>query len=307
MTKRISIYILFVFLLLPYLSFGQRWKKKPYELVYGLGFTNFNGDVGAPVNKGLSQYYWFHLTSTRPVFFVGGRYNFYNRLSVRVNLMYGWLSANDHENGAAWTGRNLNFRTPIIETSSQIEFSIIKEKRKRNIYYHVRRSRSKFSNINIPTYLFVGVGGFYFNPKGKYKGEWYSLQPLCTEGQGLPGGGKKYHRIAFTIPFGIGFKYKIADYTYLGFEAGYRYTFTDYIDDVGGKYYDTQIIQNAYGEEAAALSYRGHPLDNIQPGYTSGGGTKGGDFIDTYQFFLFNISHKLKTGRKGLPRFSPKF
>lgn len=308
MIKKYSIYILFFILLTPYLSFGQRWRKKPYELIYGLGFTNFNGDVGAPVSKGLyHSHYWFHLSSTRPVFCVGGRYFFYDRLSVRLNLMYGWLTANDHEKGAAWTGRNLNFRTPIIETSSQIEFSIIKEKRKRNIYYSVRHSYNMFSNINIPTYVFVGIGGFYFNPKGKYRGDWYSLQPLCTEGQGLPGGGKKYHRIALTIPFGIGFKYKIADYTYLGFEAGYRYTFTDYIDDVGGKYYDTHQIENAYGEEAAALSFRAYPDYNEKPGYTSGGSLKGGKYIDTYQFFLFTISRKLKTGRKGLPKFTPTF
>ena len=34
---------------------------------------------------------------------------------------------------------------------------------------------------------FVGVGGFYFNPKAKYEGKWVSLQPLGTEGQGLNG------------------------------------------------------------------------------------------------------------------------
>ncbi|MBE9466842.1 MAG: outer membrane beta-barrel protein [Bacteroidetes bacterium] len=307
MKKHFFLYILFFLILLPSLSFAQRWKKKPYELVYGLGFTNFNGDVGSPENKGIGKYYWFHLASTRPVFFVGGRYYFLDRLSVRLNFMYGIIVADDHENGAAWTGRNLNFKSSIIEASSQIEFSIVKEKRKRNIFYNIRGSRSILSNINIPTYLFVGVGGFYFNPKGKYKGEWYHLQPFGTEGQGLPGGDKKYNRIALTIPFGIGFKYKIADYTYLGFEAGYRFTFTDYIDDVGGKYYDTQEILNAYGEEAAALSFRSHTLDNIKPGYTSGGSTKGGEFIDTYQFFLFNISRKLKTGRRGLPKFTPAF
>lgn len=307
MAKKIFIYIFLLFIFLPALSYSQRWKKKPYEFMYGVGFTNFNGDVGAPVNKGLNQYYWFHLASTRPVFFVGGRYYFLDRMSVRLSIMYGWLTADDHENGAEWTGRNLNFRTPIIETSSQIEFLIIKEKRKRNIYYNIRGSRSKLSNINIPTYLFVGLGGFYFNPKGKYRGDWYSLQPFCTEGQGLPGGGEKYHRFALSVPFGVGFKYKIADYTYVGFEAGYRYTFTDYIDDVGGKYYDTHQIESAYGEEAAALSYRAHSQDNIQPGYTSGGSTKGGEFIDTYQFFIFNITQKLKTGRKGLPKFTPTF
>jgi hypothetical protein len=49
-------------------------------------------------------------------------------------------------------------------------------------------------------YLSMGAIFFKFNPKGKYLNEWLELQPIGTEGQGLPG-----YDAPYTIEFcGIG-------------------------------------------------------------------------------------------------------
>lgn len=57
------------------------------------------------------------------------------------------------------------------------------------------------------------------------------LRPLQTEG-------KAYSPIGVAIPFGLGFRYKLAKNWDLAFEVGWRYTFTDYLDDVSSTYGD---------------------------------------------------------------------
>jgi len=60
----------------------------------------------------------------------------------------------------------------------------------------------------------------------------------------------------------------------LKLEAGYRYTTTDYLDDVSTNYYDKDAIQAAYGTTAATMSgtnsgdilrYLGWSQDGVYP------------------------------------------
>jgi hypothetical protein len=90
----------------------------------------------------------------------------------------------------------------------------------------------------ISPYLFGGAAFFSFNPQAEYKDVLYDLQPIGTEGQGRDGMEKKYSLTGFAIPFGIGFKANIGRYVCVGAEWGLRYTFTKYLDDVGGLYYE---------------------------------------------------------------------
>jgi hypothetical protein len=59
---------------------------------------------------------------------------------------------------------------------------------------------------------------------------WVSLRPLQTEG-------KSYSPLVISIPTGIGVKYKVSNKIDVGFEMGYRWTLSDYMDDVSGRYY----------------------------------------------------------------------
>jgi hypothetical protein len=49
---------------------------------------------------------------------------------------------------------------------------------------------------------------------------------------------KKYGLTNFAIPFGIGVKANIGKHVCIGAEWGMRFTFTNYLDDVGGLYYN---------------------------------------------------------------------
>jgi hypothetical protein len=78
---------------------------------------------------------------------------------------------------------------------------------------------------------------------------------LNTEGQGLPGSGvKQYKRISISIPIGIGLRYKINDRFTVGLEYNFRKTFTDYIDDVSGRYYDKSKLLQYKGPVTVALA-----------------------------------------------------
>jgi hypothetical protein len=85
-------------------------------------------------------------------------------------------------------------------------------------------------------------------------GAWYKLRPLSTEGQGLPGGPTPYGLCTVTVPFGVGARIGISRMWRLGMEFSYVKTFSDYIDDVHGTYYDADIIGQAKGPIAYELS-----------------------------------------------------
>ncbi|MCL2246120.1 MAG: DUF6089 family protein [Lentimicrobiaceae bacterium] len=195
--------------------------------------------------------------------FAGGiiyRYNFTPRIALKANILFGTLTASDAKNYSlqkqkdsngdflvddhgryvySWdfTQRGLSFTSPISEISAQIELNFF------NLYNVGHKNQ-------ISPYLFGGVALFSFNPKalhkkyvedtnGKYIVEYhtYDLQPIGTEGQGREGQAKKYAHTGFAIPFGIGFKANIGKFVCIGAEWGVRFTFTDYLDDVGGTYH----------------------------------------------------------------------
>jgi hypothetical protein len=60
-----------------------------------------------------------------------------------------------------------------------------------------------------------------------------------------------------SIPLGFGALYALNEDIRVGLELGYRKTFTDYLDDVSGEYYDEAALFAAKGQIAADVAYRG--------------------------------------------------
>ncbi|HEY8403843.1 MAG TPA: DUF6089 family protein [Flavobacteriales bacterium] len=172
------------------------------------------------------------------------RNNFDRRWSVKGSLLYGQVEAWDQDSDDAYQrNRNLSFRNQIIEGSMQFEL---------NFFPY------QLSNPDYPVspYLFGGIGFFNMKPMANYRGTWYELQPLGTEGQGLPGGQKPYKTNLLCVPFGAGIKVNIISVLALNLEWGVRKTWTDYFDDVSGNYVDRAILAETSGPLAAALSDR---------------------------------------------------
>jgi hypothetical protein len=113
------------------------------------------------------------------------------------------------------------------------------------------------------------------------------LQSLGTEGQGIEGQMDPYSLVSVAIPFGIGLKWNVGKYVSLGAEWGMRYTFTDYLDDVSGVYFDQDILILQKGEVVAQLADRA--VIKNQPGTQRGNAT----IKDWYSFAVFTATFKI--------------
>lgn len=204
-------------------------KRKLYNSVgFSLNAVNYFGDI-TPVTNFTS----LRFGATRVGAGVSITRRFAPRLSGRFGVSYGRITGDDSKaadpadaNAQFRYNRNMNFRNDIVEASAVAVFDIIEN---RNNYL----KRPDF----VP-YVFAGVAGFYNNPQGLNQNNTYvDLQPLKTEGQATA-----YSKTQFAIPFGGGIRYRINRNFDASLELGWRKTFTDYIDDVGGKYADATTL-----------------------------------------------------------------
>jgi len=172
-----------------------------------------------------------------------GRYRLNRHFSVRPAFFIGQISGSDRNSTDPNIRiRNLNFRSTILELSTTAELWIGG--------WDVRDGK-----MSAP-YLFAGLGLFHFNPQADFRGRWYDLQPLGTEGQGTDFSDQRpYSRIQLNIPIGIGYQIALGQKSNIAMEFGFRKTFTDYLDDIGGAYPDIDQLMT-HNPEAARLSFR---------------------------------------------------
>jgi len=123
-------------------------------------------------------------------------------------------------------------------------------------YEKLMRRRTK-----INPYLYAGFGLMTFDPWGEMtNGKWHKLRPLETEHV-------KYGNVAFTYTAGVGFKYSHSYRWNFMVEGGYRFTTTDYIDDVSSGYYppassfdnSISIMMSNKSNDPNSLTGRGGP------------------------------------------------
>jgi len=166
--------------------------------------------------------------------------------------------------------RNLSFQTNISE------FSLVAEVNTFDMDY------KRWS-----PYIFGGLAVFHFNPYtyDRQNNKVY-LQPLSTEGEGLPGYSQKpYALTQLALPFGGGVKFDISEKVRIAFEVGLRKLFTDYLDDVSGNYPDPNELMAAKGQEAVELSYREDELPNGDLNFPQKGITRGSPKYKDYYYF----------------------
>ncbi|HOP41983.1 MAG: DUF6089 family protein [Flavobacteriales bacterium] len=272
-----------------YFRNSNYWKTHRNELTIGLGASNFLGELGGRDQIG-SPFIWdLELSQTKPTLSVGFRYYTFEKQALRANLAYGVLAGNDNLTSEPFRqDRNLNFRSDLFEFSLVYEIHFFKEQLG-HIYDLRGVSGEKSSRVGL--YVFGGVCGFYFNPKADVGGTLVELQPLNTEGQGLPDGPEEYTLYQIGIPMGLGLRKSFSKQISGGLELQYTKTFTDYIDDVSTVYYDNEALAAARGPLAAFLAdpslgkIDGMGATNSQRGDSS-------DY-DAYLFLKFQIHYKL--------------
>jgi hypothetical protein len=300
--KKNLLAVLFILLISSSVTEAQRlrarWKAYRYEWSAGIGASNFLGELGGANQIGTDGFKDLEISTTRPSVAVGLRYKISPVMAIHSHLTYGQVRGDDKLTTEPFRhNRNLNFKSNIYEFNTNFEFSFLSSRE--GGIYRLRGVRRN-STFEASMYVFAGIGVFHFNPKGELNKEWYELQPLGTEGQGISEARSKYKRTQLCIPIGFGGRYFFNRRWGMGFEFGIRKTFTDYIDDVSKTYYDNDAISQANGPVAAALadpSLVETPATNV--------GSQRGDPSDkdAYMFMIFSIHYKLRTGRTNFPIF----
>ncbi len=158
---------------------------------------------------------------------------------------------------AAHNIRNLHFRNDLQEFVLSGIYNLLPQ------YGKGAKGRS-----SIMPYLTAGIGVYGHKPKAVLRSvenetyssdiEWVALRPLNTSGQNLPAGTlKNYSLVQFVAPVSIGVRLKISKSWDLKAEAGYRWTPTDFLDDVGNTNYPnlTELGSN-FGDVAKWMSFR---------------------------------------------------
>lgn len=157
----------------------------------------------------------------------------YTRLEGDDNFAYNNRTKSDRR-----AARNLSFYSNVVGVNATLEANLF--------------SNRSFSNRNKwNPYVFAGLGLFHFNPKTELQGRTYVLRDLPTE-LNKP----KYDLTQLNIPLGIGIKRQFESGWVLGFIFQFHYTFTDYLDDVSGKWADFNEVQEKYGTDIALLTDR---------------------------------------------------
>ncbi len=221
---------------------------EPYSTVgFGFGTSTYIGEM-AP--------YRFPIQTLTKVirWNVNGSYtrHFTPSFAARVSLTVARIAGDDElfnrggKPNANNYIRNLHFRNDLKEVAVV------------GIYQLNPDGRNSSRRSAFTPYIFAGIGIVAHNPKAltpkSYpKQEWVSLQPLGTEGQGQPGYAKPYSLVTYSIPVGLGFRYKYNDRFNISVEGGFRFTGSDYLDDVGGDYPDPSVLKS---DLARAMSNR---------------------------------------------------
>ena len=233
-----------------------------------------------------------HFNNSIPNFGLIVRKNIDRRISYKGSFMLVNIAADDRNSSDEFASqRGLHFSnnmfeengSSIYELSGQLEFNFLP--------YELGNPLYKWT-----PFIYSGLSLFNFNPKAENKnGEWISLQPLGTEGQGTTKfpDRKKYSLIQFAIPIGGGVKFAVSEYFNVILEYGIRKTFTDYLDDVSTTYPGpspgvalTSAWPPGMGEEAKEMS---DPTGTHTLGEERGNPNKN----DWYSFAGITLSFKI--------------
>ncbi len=251
-------------------------KNKIYNSIgFSVNALNYYGDIAPKPNKFSSD-----ISFTRPAFGISLNHRFGPRYSIQGQLMYGTLTGSDSKSadpgdlksGVFRYQRNLSFRNRMFELSAVAVFDLFENE------------STYINRVPWTPYVYIGVAGFTNNPEGQApatdlngnalteSGKWVKLRPLGTEGQystldpaDVNSGIKPYKTLQVAIPFGIGARFKINQVLDLSADIGFRYTFTDYIDDVSKNYVDLGVLKSPL---AQAMSYRTGELSTANESYT---------------------------------------
>jgi len=283
--KKIIAAVIFILVIFSGIELNaQNAVQQEGEFGFGIGAGHYFGDLNTKARVNRAK-------MAASVFF---RKNFGNYIALRVGASFAQLGYSDRYNthNTYMYLRNLSFNSKVWELSLQGDFN----------FFRFMPGEPQYS---FTPYVTLGVGVFSYDPYAYLQGRKIPLRPLGTEGQGsaLYSDRKQYSSMAISIPFGAGFKYALNERTNVGFEILYRFTNTDYLDDVSKTYVDPSVFTpNPDGSpsDAQLLSDRSYELGEPIgiPGRQRGNSRQKDQFVTALFMVSFNLqSYKCPTAR----------
>lgn len=190
--------------------------KHNAEIGVGLGLGHYFGDLNpsAKINRPKAGFGLFF------------RKQLNDYIGLRLSGEYAFLGYSDrYSDNPVQQRRNLSFNSSVWELGLSGDFNFF-------------RFQPGFEGFNFTPYAGIGFGIFTYEPYAFLNGVKYQLRDLGTEGQGSATYPdlQPYTPLAFAIPFTLGVKYAITPKMNVFGELVYRFTNTDYLDDVSGNY-----------------------------------------------------------------------
>ena len=269
---------------------AQVEEKRGYQIGGFFGASDYSGDLANnPIDLK-------RMGAGGGVF---GGYYLGDGFQVRGRFTYQHIKAHDQDQNST-ENRNLSFESDILEFVGILSWEY---------------ENYLISDGRLRPNLYAGVGMFKHNPKADVNGQLVELQPLGTEGQGIPGYGSPYRLTDLVVPFGGGLKYLAADNLMLELDLSSKKVFTDYLDDVSGQEYVPPSILIENGQVAIDAAYKadeigGRPYSDFEdPMVRANNPRNQSRMHDWYYMFSVGGSYyfrpgrgsEIKKNRKGVP------
>jgi hypothetical protein len=191
------------------------------------GVTDVGQKKSSPLSPG--YYDWKSSKLNMGIYFAA---MYKSTVEGRAELTYGAISGDDTRSNSRYVQtRNLSFKSKIFELSLTAALHPI----------------LLFNDETLPMvspYIIAGVGLFSYYPKTEFEGETIALRRWNTEGQNstLYPARQRYGVRAISIPLGGGLKYEYSAKINFRFEALYRLTNSDYLDDASTRFPDRSVF-----------------------------------------------------------------
>ncbi len=259
--------LLFCLLCLPMLVDAQ----KHHEMGIFGGTSSYYGDL---------QERWFPKEGYRAAGGLMYKHYVHPMVGFRFGATYASLyGADSLSESPVVKRRNLNFQTNLFEAHAALEINFLPV---------------DFDEFKFSPYIFAGLAAFYYNPYTLgLSDEKIYLRPLSTEGQGLRQytDRKVYSLVNVGVPLGAGLKVFIGKKVMLSSEIGFRYTATDYLDDVSKTYVNLDTLQRYKGKQSVDLSFRTDELPTWDGNYPNDKFVRGdNNKKDWYWFAGINVA-----------------
>ena len=205
---------------------GQRFQQK-WTLGVFTGVSQYVGDIYTPLEK---------MDSTViPAIGFSAMYHANNRIGiVAYGQITGVQAADSNSKNPYWKERNLSFKSILLEGGARLEFAFLP--------YQVNMRTAAWA-----PYLSVGAFFSTFNPTTVFRGDKIQLSDYGTNEV------NQYPLVMFGPTLGGGFKYNYKQNYTIGIHFDYKYTNTDYLDDISGNYFNPSDLLGSDDSEITLI------------------------------------------------------